>query len=123
MEGFKVTAYRVQAADGRGPWRPGWSHTWIDDAAPPDRLTETVMNLVPIHLLMNLPKDMAWGSACRSFDALMQWFTPVERQRLQVAGYHPVKLMADVVLAESAWQMLIGRRRPFTDGATRLRWP
>jgi hypothetical protein len=123
VAGLRVIAYRVQAADGRGPWRPGWSHTWIDGDAPPDRLTETVMDLVPVDVLMRLPKDMAWGSACRTLDTLMQWFTPVERERLRAAGYHPVKLTADVVLAESAWQMVIGRARPFAEGATRLRWP
>jgi len=116
-------AYRVQADDGRGPWRPGWSHTWIDADAPPDRLTETVMDLVPVSVLRSLPDEMMYGSACRTYDALMHWFTASERQKLAAAGYHPVRLQVDVVLAESDWQLLIGRRRPFWDGATRLRWP
>ena len=60
-----VTVYRVQAADGRGPWRPGWSHTWIEADAPADRLTETVMDLAPFEVLQALPVDMVWGSACR----------------------------------------------------------
>lgn len=117
-----VIAYRVQAEDGRGPWRPGWSQTWIDADAPPDRLTETIMDLVPIHQLRRLPRTMVWGCACRSLDSLMRWFTPRERDTLEAAGFYPVRLHADVVLAESPWQMLIGRTRPFTDGATRLRW-
>lgn len=113
---------RVQAADGRGPWRPGWSHRWIDDDAPVGRLTETVMDIVPAAVLMSLPTDMAWGCACRSVDALMAWFTPREREVLAGYGYHPVRLRVDVVLAESAWQIVVGRHRPFREGATRLRW-
>ncbi len=117
-----MIAFRVQAADGRGPWRPGWSHTWIDADAPADRLVETVMDLIPVHVLRALPSTMMYGSACRNVDALMQWFTSRERERLAACGFYPVRLNADVVLAESAWQMVIGRRRPFADGATRLRW-
>lgn len=52
----------------------------------------------------------------------MRWFTPIEKTRLQTAGFYPVRLVADLVLVESEYQMLIGRRRPFADGATRLSW-
>lgn len=119
---MSVSVYRVQAGDGRGPWRPGWSHTWIEVDAPADRLTETMMDLLPIDVLMHLPPGMAYGSACRTLDALLCWFLPPERERLARFGFHPVRLNLDVVLAESQWQLIIGRRRPFADGATRLRW-
>ena len=118
-----IVAYRVQDATGRGPWRPGFSHIWIDAAAPAGRLVETIFDLLPAPALRALPGTMVYGCACRSRDALMEWFTPIERRRLEVGGFHPVRLNADCVLAESATQMLIGRRRPFTEGATRLRWP
>jgi len=122
MSASPVTVVRVQDADGRGPWRPGFSQTWIDGDAPADRLMETVMDLVPLHVLRALPDTMQYGCACRSLDALMRWFTPREKETLARAGYHPVRLRADVVLAETEWQLVIGRRRPFRDGATRLRW-
>jgi hypothetical protein len=118
-----LVVFRVQAADGRGPWRPGWSQVWIDGEAPAGRLTETVMDLMPVHELLRLPPSMMYGSACRTLPALLEWFTPRECQRLMRLGFHPVRLNADVVLAESRWQILIGRYRPFHDGATRLRWP
>jgi hypothetical protein len=117
-----IVVVRVQAADGRGPWRPGWSHTWIEADAPADRLMETIMDLMPIDQLRALPGDKNYGTACRSYEALLRWFTPRERAKLAHLGFHPVRLTADVVLAESEWQMLIGRRRPFAEGATRLRW-
>jgi hypothetical protein len=120
---MSIPAYRIQADDGRGPWRPGFSHVWIEGNAPAGRLTETVMDLVPVDQLQRLPQSMMYGSACRTLSALMDWFTPREQQRLAQLGFHPVRLMADVVVAESRWQMLIGRSRPFHEGATRLRWP
>lgn len=118
----RIIAYRVQGADGRGPWRPGFSHVWLDGDAPADRLTETLMDLLPPAALATLPRTMMYGCACRSLDALLRWFTPLERERLQSLGFYPVRLNADVVLAESPWQMVIGRARPFAEGATRLRW-
>ena len=118
-----VIAYRVQGPDGRGPWRPGFSLTWIDADAPADRLTETVFDLLPLSVIVALPRTFVYGSACRSAAALFAWFTPIERERLRRLGFHPVRLTADRVLVESEWQMLIARVRPFTEGATRLSWP
>jgi hypothetical protein len=117
-----ATCYRVQDADGRGPWRPGFSRTWIDESAPVGRLRETIFDLVHPHLLRQFAATYHVGSACRTRDALWQWFTPIERARLEARGYHVVRLVGDVVIAESDWQMVIGRPRPFSEGATRLRW-
>jgi len=114
--------YRVQAFDGRGPWRPGFSHRWIEGDAPADRLMETIFDLMPIDVLRALPADLVYGSACRTLDALMRWFTPTERVALASLGFHPVQLNVDVVLAESPWQCVVARRRPFAIGATRLNW-
>ena len=119
---MSVAAYRVQDAVGRGPWRPGFSATWIDGDAPADRLTESVMDLVPSWRIRSIPRDLHVGCACRSLDALMAWFTPIERERLERLGFHPVRLKVDDVVAESDWQMVIVRQRPFREGATRLRW-
>ncbi len=115
-------AYRVQAADGRGPWRPGFSQTWIDVDAPVGRLSETIMDLMPIRELRALPDTMNYGCACRTLQGLRDWFTAVEMERLESLGFYPVRLNVDQVLVESQWQMLIGRVRPFTEGASRLRW-
>jgi hypothetical protein len=80
------------------------------------------MDLMPIDQLQALSREFHYGCACRTLPALLEWFTPIERERLQSYGYYPVKLQADIAVAESSWQVLIGRRRPFVDGATRIRW-
>lgn len=118
-----MKVYRVQAGDGRGPWRPGFSHVWIDDDAPSGHLTETVMDLLPVAVLRSLPTTHAYGCGCRSLEQLCEWFTPVERDRLSRLGFSPVVMHVDEVLAESDRQVFFARQRPLTDGVTRLNWP
>lgn len=118
-----VIAYRVQGADGRGPWRPGFSHMWIEDDAPAGRLQETIMDLLPIERLRSLPVGFHYGCACRTLSSLLEWFTPIEMVRLSAHGFYPVRLNVDRVVVESQFQMLIARSRAFVDGVTRLSWP
>lgn len=120
---MSAAVYRVQASDGRGPWRPGFSLRWIDAEAPVGRLSETIMDLMPISELRSLPDDMNYGCACRSLQALCDWFTPIEITRLSALGFYPVRLNVDRIIVESQWQVLVGRVRPFSDGASRLKWP
>lgn len=114
--------YRVQAADGRGPWRPGFSHVWIDDDGEVGHLEETVMDLLPISTLANLPPTHHYGCGCRTLDALMEWFTPLERKRLERLGFRPVRMDVDLILAESARQVFFGRTRPLNDRVTFISW-
>lgn len=118
----RIFVYRVQASDGRGPWRPGFSERWIDNDAPVGRLSETIMDLMPIRELRSLPDTMHYGCACRTLTGLRDWFTAIEIARLESLGFYPVRINVDQILAESPWQMLVGRVRPFADGASRLRW-
>lgn len=117
-----MRVYRVQAADGRGPWRPGWSHVWIDEDAHVGMLTETIIDLLPLETLRALPRDRHYGTACRTVDQLARWFTPVERMRLADFGYFPVAIDVDAVLAESDRQLVFARRRALDSGVTRLSW-
>lgn len=117
-----MIVYRVQDSAGRGPWRPGLSVRWVDLEAPAGRLSETVFDLLSVEALRSLPRTHHYGSACRRLRDLGEWLLPVERQRLEALGFYPVQLVADVVVAESKWQVLIGRRRPLAEGATRRRW-
>jgi hypothetical protein len=118
-----VRVYRVQATDGRGPWRPGFSREWIDGDAPAGRLTQNIFDLVPARTLLALPRHLHYGCACRTMADLLAWFTPLEYRRLEQLGFYPVALAIDVIVVESEWQMLVGRERHFSDGASRRSWP
>ena len=115
--------FRVQDAEGRGPWRPGFSTTWIEADAPVGRLTETLMDLVPPNTLRSLPRDRSYGCGCRSYASLMAWFTASEIRTLAALGYKVVELNIDGVLAESDSQVVFERFRPLTEGVTIRRWP
>lgn len=119
---MSIVVYRVQDATGRGPWRPGLSRLWLEETAPVGRLSESVFDLVTLEEIRAVRDRYHIGSACRSLDALWEWFTPLESARLAALGFHPVQMRADVVIAESRWQLVIGRDRPFTVGATRRSW-
>lgn len=119
----RPVVFRVQDADGRGPFRPGFSRQWLDEDAPVGRLSESIFDLVPLSTLRAIDKSSSYfGCACRSFDGLMEWFTPIERERLKSFGFHPVRLRVDGVLAESPWQLVFIRQRALASGAVRLRW-
>lgn len=118
----RAQVYRVQAADGRGPWRPGFSHVWADDVGPMDRISETLMDLVPIEVIRSWPIDRHYGCACRTRESLMQWFTAREKAALSMLGFRPVRMMVDEVLAESQFQLAFARRLPLHVGVSLLNW-
>lgn len=115
--------YRVQDAEGRGPWRPGLSGQWMDFDAPVGRLSETIMDLLSVAQIRALPPPYHYGCACRSYQDLLAWFQPAEMPRLHALGFYPVKLAVDHIVVESPTQLVVARLRPFADGATRLSWP
>ena len=117
-----MIVYRVQDADGRGPWRPGLSRQWVDADAPAGRLVETIFDLIPLDEIRDMRERYYLGCACRTLADLGAWFTPIEKERLRALRFHPVMIQADAVIAESRFQILIGRLRPMAVGATRLSW-
>lgn len=117
-----VTVYRVQDGSGRGPWRPGFSHRWIEAEAPAGRLTESLLDLMTVEQVRALPATHHYGAGCRRLADLAEWFLPVERERLRALGFWPVQVRAEIVVVESALQIFVGRVRPFAEGATRRAW-
>jgi len=114
--------FRVQAADGRGPWRPGLSKHWIDRESD-QRFPEDWINAFGLeNILSRIPKGSLAGCACRAFDGLFRWFTPTERKRLDAMGYKPVALYPDKIIAENSDQVVFVRRLPFNQAAVVLAW-
>lgn len=108
--------YRIQDAEGRGPFRPGFSQHWIDHTAHcefPSWLEEFGY-CVPPDLIQ---QGWHFGSACRTIDGIKQWFSRTERRRLAKLGYSLVAMKPDRILAESERQLVIARKLPLNDGA------
>jgi hypothetical protein len=104
--------YRIQDADGRGPYKPGFSHVWCDSfGLPPPR---TWMEEFPgLHKRMN--EDMHYGAGGNSIEQVRKWFTPTEYCRLLILGYRLVSMEVDHVMAESRNQLVFKRAKPLKE--------
>lgn len=106
---MSLIVYRIQDSDGRGPFRPGFSHWWVEER-------DDHKNLVPWfqefgrHAIP--PNNLHTGCGCRTLDQLRRWFTRIEYSRLLAYGFHAVEIGADSVLHESGIQLLFQRAKP-----------
>ncbi len=115
---MSVRLYRIQDADGRGPYKRGFAERWLDqddsyfERQPPgpDQFGLSVYSIVS-------------GHAFRSIEQMCRWFTPSEMDRLDAFGYLPVSMIAKEVVAESPNQVLFWRAAPLNKGALIIPWP
>lgn len=114
--------YRVQAVDGRGPWRPGLSRHWIDHESDKP-LKPDVIASFGFNWRRKIPNGWTAGCACRSLPALLDWFTRTEMARLQFMGYTPIAFMPDKIIAEDEHQVIFARKFPLAVQIERLCWP
>lgn len=109
-----LVVFRVQDRDGRGPWKPGFSHKWVEDRDDHE-------NLPPWYVDLGRPDmqaiaGMAMGSACRTLDQLRRWFTESEYRTLRRYGYRAVQMEVGRIIAESNVQCFVERVKPFRTG-------
>lgn len=112
---MKLQVYRIQDADGRGPFKPGFTQTWLMDRPDLDNLQPWYVELGPIHLKRDAGAFA--GAACRTLTQLRRWFTPEEYAILKAHGYQCFRIGVGRVLGESQTQMLIQRSKPFQHAA------
>lgn len=106
----KDIVYRIQDKDGRGPWKPGFSHNWVEDREDHD-------NLIAAHQQfgMNAINKILYGehsgTGCLSIKQLRRWFTKSEYKKLLRYGYKAVKMEVNRTIASSNIQVLFGRAK------------
>jgi hypothetical protein len=119
-KGLQSTAlfsvFRVQDKDGRGPFKPGFSSTWVEDRDDHDNLVPWFVEMGRVDLQMIA--GMSGGTACRTLEQLRRWFTPSEYKTLRRHGYQAVRLEAGRIIGESSIQLFFERCRPLREGAT-----
>lgn len=108
------TIYRVQDKAGRGPWKPGFSHKWVEDRDDHDNLVPWYFEFGPVHKILLVGE--ASGSGCRTVEQLRRWFTESEYQKLVKYGYRAVKMKVNRVIAESDIQLFFGRAKALRKG-------
>lgn len=106
-----VDVYRVQDREGRGPWRPGFSDSWVEDRADLALLIPWTTEF-GMGILDHATPGFAVGCGCTSLDALRRWFTPTEYATLRAVGYECVRIAGCRVLASSDIQCVFERRAP-----------
>jgi hypothetical protein len=116
IESQRQVVLRVQDQNGLGPYRPGFTESWVDgpesSARQPDFIREFGWDAVH-----NVPKHMHFGFGFRNLDQLNNWFSETELKRLMTKyDYEVVALEADFIFRESRHQVMFGRSLPFTTG-------
>ena len=97
--------YRVQADDGRGPFRPGFSKYWADPDRP--RPCPWYEEISPQVLFAQTARSERLGSACESREQLREWFSDDELRVLQSIGYRIVEFVPQRVVARLKSSQLI----------------
>jgi hypothetical protein len=116
MSEGKTVVYRVQDSDGRGPFKPGFSGSWIDaDIGDRDNLRAWPLEFgdgIVNQVRLLVAHGYHCGCACRDIETIKRWFTAAELERLKVLGYSIVKMRVDRILAESKDQLVFAREIP-----------
>lgn len=102
--------YRVQDAQGRGPWKPGLSHKWVEDRADHENLVPWINEFGAIH--KKAIYGMSIGCGCLTLEQLRRWFTPSEYRTLKGLGYAAVTMIPGSILAQSKIQCVFQRVKP-----------
>ena len=118
---MSVRIYRVQDADGRGPFKPGFSHRWLDPSPSARDLLPPWIDEFGLGIISRINAGEHAGCGCRSINGLRRWFDDGELERLREFGYQVVMMKADRILAESVNQTVFVRSRPLKDGVLIIR--
>lgn len=102
--------FRIQDAQGRGPWRPGFSERWVEPRADHDNLP-TWFEQFDHRAIFESARGFV-GCGCRDLTQLQRWFTVREYAKLVTLGYMCVRMRVDRVLAESNVQLVFDRMLP-----------
>lgn len=112
---YPPEVFRVQDAAGRGPWKPGFSHRWVEDRDDHDNLLPWLTEIGPVH--QRAIVGMSIGCGCLTLSQLRRWFSRSEYRTLAGMGYAAVLLRGCHVLGASGTQCVFERVLPLNTDA------
>lgn len=104
------TVYRIQDKDGRGPFKPGFSHVWVENRPDLANLPAWFEEFGRVDKLLCTYETA--GAGCKTLAQLKRWFTKKEYKKLKKYGYKAVEMNVDRIIAESKVQCFFGRGKP-----------
>jgi len=106
---MKVSVYRIQDKEGRGPFKPGYTEKWLDA----DR---TYFPKAPIREQLWIKKiadpDLHLAFVCETVEQLKNWVSATEYARIKEDGYSAVKITVDKIWTLDG-QAIAGRKRQY----------
>lgn len=105
--------FRIQDTDGRGPWKPGFSHRWVEDRPDHENLKPWYVEFGRVDRLMIAGEH--GGSGCETLKQLGRWFTHDEYRKLKKLGYKAVRLKVHRILAQSKIQLVFTKMEPLNE--------
>lgn len=106
---MKTIVYRIQDKEGRGPFKPGYTETWLDS----DR---TYFPKAPIREQLWIQKiadpELRLAFACETIEQIKNWVSKTEYERLKKDGYNVVKIAVDKIWKLDG-QLIVGRKKQY----------
>ena len=106
-----MIVFRIQDRQGRGPWKPGFSHRWIR-LQPNYDLVPWFEEWPGFDPVKEKVRREVIGTGCKTVEQLKRWFDRSEYTTLRILGYHAVKISGVRPLRESDNQVVFGREKP-----------
>jgi hypothetical protein len=116
---MKTIVYRVQCKEGRGPFKPGFSHRWVD----PDvniQNKPTIMEDFGWDFMSKCTPGAQAGCAFQNLSDLRRWFSGDELIKLYDLGYRVCEITVDRIVMKSSTQMLVESKKGFRSGARKI---
>lgn len=113
-----MKVYRIQDREGRGPFRPGFSKSWLIDRPDLDNLPPYFEAFDMREIIRKGELGDWMGCGCLSPTQLRRWFIADEYSRLMSYGYRAVCLSGCRILAKNNTQVVFARKMPHSEGAT-----
>ena len=103
--------YRIQDAEGRGPFKPGFIKKWVEYRLDHNNLQPWFIEFGRVD--KQISAEETSGCACKSLEQLRRWFTKREYTKLKKLGYKAVRIKVDHIIEESDIQCFVSRSMPF----------
>ena len=113
---------RIQDADGRGPYKPGFSHLWSEREGGPLPIYLAFPDVIDRAHKIVSKRGGAVGCAFRTLEQASAWFSPTEVLTLAKLGYSLVWIQPEEVLAENDDQLVFWTRIPLAKAVLRTGW-